>query len=677
MAIAKSRALLALAWLFVSVLSKSAYADDHTSWPADILNWGIAPWRIAPVDLSFLNAPEKPAGKHGFLHVVKDKLVFEDGTVARFWGTNLTAAALFGSNSRDDVRVQARRLSQLGFNLVRFHHHDSFWVKPNIFGNGSAPNTKTLSQAMLEKLDWWIKCLKDEGIYIWLDLEVQRKLKRGDGITNFDEVVKNKPGDGLKGFNYINASIQQAMKRFNEAYLGHLNRFTGLRYKDDPAIAVVLINNENDITHHYAIRFLPDKNVPRHTAIYMAAAKAFAEKYGLPKDKVWRSWEQGPSKLFLNDLEHRFNVDMIAHLRAIGVKVPIVTTSSWGKTLLSSLPALTSGDLIDVHAYSGTKALDSSPVKSGTLMQWTAASRVLGYPFSVSEWNETHFPAPDRHSLPLNYASAACWQGWDALMQYAYAQQPVVGPGRPSNWQLFNDPGLLATMPAAALLYRRHDVREAKTVYVFAPTKDQFYNRSLGPGTSVALRTAAERGRLYIAIPQTKELPWLAHKEIPAGAKVFTDPDQSLIDRNAKESISDTGELHHNWETGIFTINTPRSQAAMGRIGGRTIKLADVDIEVSTPNATVAVQSLDRKSLPEAGAILISLGAQSIPESKGKAVFYSEPVIGRLTIRARKGLKLYPQRERADQPAIAAPYSEGRYHIALDRNLHTYWLLLK
>src|SRR5262249_51897618 len=122
----------------------------------------------------------------------RDRLIFEDGTPARFWGTNLTAYALFGMNSYEDVRLQARRLSQLSFNLVRFHHHDSSWVNPNIFGNGNRHDTKSLSEAMLQKLDWWIKCLKDEGIYVWLDLEVQRRLKLVDGIINFDEMSRGK-----------------------------------------------------------------------------------------------------------------------------------------------------------------------------------------------------------------------------------------------------------------------------------------------------------------------------------------------------------------------------------------------------------------------------------------------------------------------------------------------------
>jgi hypothetical protein len=76
--------------------------DDHTAWPADILDW-----TKSPVDLSFLNAPERPAGRRGFLAVRHDKLVFQDGTVARFWGTNVNAYALFGT-SRENVKQQAK-----------------------------------------------------------------------------------------------------------------------------------------------------------------------------------------------------------------------------------------------------------------------------------------------------------------------------------------------------------------------------------------------------------------------------------------------------------------------------------------------------------------------------------------------------------------------------------------
>jgi hypothetical protein len=647
--------------------------ENQASWPTEILNWGKTPWNSAPVDLSFLNLPEKPAGKRGFLSAVKDRLVFEDGTTARFWGTNLTGLSLFGMNSQEDIRLQARRLSQLGFNLVRFHHHDSFFVNPNIFGEGGRPDSKILSEAMLRRLDWWIKSLKDEGIYVWLDLEVLRQLKPSDAIESFDELSKD-----LKGFNYVNVSIQQAMQRFNEEYLNHFNTFTGLRYKDDPAIAFMMLTNENDVTHHFANRLLPNQKHPRHNGHYMAKAHVFAEKHGLPKNEVWRSWIPGPSKLFLNDLEHRFDVDMIEHLRAIGVKVPIVTTSLWGEDPLNSLPALTTGDLIDVHSYGGTAELERNPLHSANMMHWIAAAHLVDRPLSVTEWNVTPFPVSDRHTIPLYIASSASLQGWDAMMQFAYSSRPVVDRGRPSNWHAFNDPALMATLPAAALLYRRHDVQEANTLYVFAPTEAQLFNRDISPENAVALRTAAEKGKLLIAMPRTKELPWLEQSRIPVGANVITDSEHAIIDSSAKESVSENGQLRRNWEQGIYTINTPRSEAAMGRIGGKSISLADVDIAISTPSATVAIQSIDGKSIGESGAILISLGARSVPKAATETPFYSEPVIGRLTIRARKGLKLYPQRgTEMDETAIDAPYEDGRYQVTLDRTLGTYWLLLK
>ena len=58
--------------------------DDASTWPTNILDW-----KTSPVDLSFLNAPEKPAGKHGFLRPVNGKLVFEDGTQCAFGGPTL------------------------------------------------------------------------------------------------------------------------------------------------------------------------------------------------------------------------------------------------------------------------------------------------------------------------------------------------------------------------------------------------------------------------------------------------------------------------------------------------------------------------------------------------------------------------------------------------------------
>src|SRR5579871_1950399 len=175
-------ALFFLGWLFLpSIVAVRAPAQT-----ASVTGFSFAE---SPVDLSFLNVGDQPAGRHGFLHVEGEHLAFADGTEARFWGTNITGRALFQSD-KSDVQRQSRRLARLGFNLVRIHHHDAPWVKPNIFGDGRANSSALLSEEALTRLDWLIKCLEDEGIYVWLDLYDSRQLTASDQVEGFSEIEK-------------------------------------------------------------------------------------------------------------------------------------------------------------------------------------------------------------------------------------------------------------------------------------------------------------------------------------------------------------------------------------------------------------------------------------------------------------------------------------------------------
>jgi hypothetical protein len=644
---------------------------DPAAWPKDQLEW-----RHSPVDLSFLNAPDRPAGSRGIVKAAGERLVFEDGTPARFWGTNLTAGALF-KTSREATREQAMRLSALGFNLVRLHHHDSDWVKPNVFGDKTQTNTQRLDPAALDAIDWWIKCLKDEGIYVWLDLHVGRTLTANDDAFGFEEMSKGKDRAGIKGFNYINVSVQHAMRRFQEAYLSHRNPYTGLRYVDDPAIAAVLITNENDLTHHFGNALLPDKGVPKHHRLYMAEAEGFARQFDLPKDKTWRSWEHGPSKVFLNDLEQRFTREMIAHLRGLGFRGLIATTNTWGNNPLSSLPALTAGDVIDVHSYGGAGQLEKNPVVGPGLADWLTAGQVAGKPMTVTEWNAEPFPTADRHALPLYVAGTASLQGWDALMQYAYSQVPLQDAGGPSNWHAFNDPALIATLPAAALLYRRGDARESETAYVLDLDWKDFFYRPLSPTNAAAIRTATDKAKFVVAMPATPALPWLERAPLPKKARLLRDPNASLVPADAIGTTSDTGELRRDWSKGIYTIDTPRTQLATGWIGGESIRLKDVAVATETRNASVAVQSLDDRPIAESRKILVSLAARSVPPANGRLPFHSEPVEGHLSIQAPSELRLFNVGPRGDETPVPHVYRNGRHEIRLDGKAATHWLMLK
>ena len=236
----------------------------------------------------------------------------------------------------------------------------------------------------------------------------------------------------------------------------------------------------------------------------------------------------------------------------------------------------------------------------------------------------------------------------------------------------------MASLPAAALLYRQGHVKEAGTTYVFAPSKELLFDRSTSPANSVALRTAAERGKLLIAMPRVPELPWLEKSIAPSGATTISNPQQSTIPLGASTIVSDSGELEHNWDQGTFTVNTPRTQAAMGWIGGRTITLPQVELDLASRNSVVAVQSLDGKPIDQSREIMLSVAARSVIRINNSLPYYSEPVEGKIVVTAPAGLSLRAWDAKAGKlRPVAVTYKQGRYVLALDRTLRSSWLLLR
>jgi hypothetical protein len=650
-----------------------AQAATERYGPVDTTHWYRGALRLdgAPVDLSTLN--DRPAGTHGFVQTQGGRLVFADGTPARFWGTNVAAYALFADKRQ--VKLHAHRLAQLGYNLVRLHHHDTTsWVRPTVLDR-AAGTSQQFDPMGLDGVDWWVKCLKDEGIYVWLDLHVGRQFKPGDSIEGIGEIEKRQ-GDA-KGFNYFNSRIQELMEQFNAAYLSRVNRYTGVAYKDEPAVMGMLLTNENDVTHHFGNLMLADKGNPIHRAHFLEQVRAFAQASGLPAGQVERTWEPGSAKLFLNDGEHRFNQRLLRSLRQLGVRVPVATTNYWGNEALFSLPALTDGDVIDVHSYGEGEALSTNPRYEANFLSRIGAAAVYGKPLTITEWS-VPFPSTDRFTAPLYLASIAALQGWDAPMIYNYAQVPLGGANRADPWSTYSDPTLAALMPAAALLYRAGHVRPARTTYCLQLDQHQLFDTRLDADTSAALRTLMEQSRVTIGLPAVPALPWLRPTSPGAGVRVVTNPDQDFVPAGQNSIESDTGELRRNWAEGIQTINTPKSQAASGWLGGREIRLRDTTLHVETPKATVVLTALDDKDLRESRSILITAVARAVAGPDGRLPFYSEPVTGTLTLQsAVSGLTLTPlsgDGRRLASSELAAKAGKYTVKLPIEGGTHWFWL---
>lgn len=598
---------------------------DTRGWTPDPL-----PSHWSPVDLSFLN--DKPAGRHGFVEARGEDLAFEDGTPVRFWGVNLQAGALFRT-SPDQISVHARRIAELGFNLVRLHHHDSIaWVRPAVIDH-RLPHTQALNPAAMAKLDLWIAELKRHGVYLWLDLHTGRVFKEGDEVPGFVELARGKKSGEGKGFAYLNTRLQELMEAFNTAFLGHVNRYTGIAYKDDPAIAVVMITNENDVTTHFRSVFRARDNL-HHRELYAKGVRSFAEEVGLSAKRILAGRDRIGTMLWLNEIEHRFNVRMRRHLASLGFRGLVTTTSLWGGAQFQSLPSLADGDLIDVHSYGLPNALRVDPRKQAHFIARVAGGQLLGRPVSVSEWNLGRRFAELRHTAPLHMAAIASLQAWDAPILFGYANRAIGSPGKPSPWASYGDPALMGIMPAAAVLFRMGHVSPARYRYVLEADRREVYRGSLGAGNTQAMRTLVEQSRVALRLPDVPELPWSKSEKMPAGVRVITDLERSFLPPGPEHTsvTSDTGELRRDWAAPLFVVDTARSQVVSGVFGPAPVALSHMRLETETEQGTLALTSLDGLPLPTSTRILLTAMGRACPEPGTNGGFRAQPILGTLRL---------------------------------------------
>ena len=206
------------------------------------------------VDLSGMN--HKPAGSLGRVTVGSDGHFYVNGGRQRFLGMNLVARC--GFPDHETAGKVARHLSRFGINIVRLHLLDA-WDNDNrlIFEHTKDFNTRHLNEESLEKLDYFIWQLAENGIYIELGLLDGRSFCANDGLDPLIDTLSWKDRQTPALFDSTMIALQ---KEFAKQVLGHVNRYTGRAYGDDPAIAIVQVINENGLMqawHTGSVDLLP------------------------------------------------------------------------------------------------------------------------------------------------------------------------------------------------------------------------------------------------------------------------------------------------------------------------------------------------------------------------------------------------------------------------------------
>ena len=663
------------------------YGVESNSWIRSATNnWFDYPTgpNGVPCDLSFLNKDADgnyiPAGTHGFVTATNGNFVFEDGTPVRFWGLNCTAGAALGGTNR--AAQLALRLARLGINVVRLHHLDS-WATPIINYNHPDGTTQHLNEQSMTNLDAMIYQLKIHGIYSIPDPWVQRCFKAADGVADYGNL-------GVQGnFNlhpwvYMDSRMQELIGLTWSQVWNHVNVFTGVRYKDEPAIVITEVINEG-MMQRGGNTISREPWITTFTNWYEVWARQTGNRTNIGMQIISQNYGEGNLRFYVNVCQV-FYTNMVARLRQIGLRIPVNANnwSAWEWEVVSQAGF----DLMDSHHYYGGDQvgpgsglgglwLSHAPNRPNTPFGKMGAHALPGTPLASSECGDNP-PHTYRSAYSLGLAAVASFQDWDSFTGYAYSQ--AGSPATiPSAFEWEADPATVASIAAGALVYRRADVRPAdQTVSFTYPGSDlwQLFYQNDGE------RSLRNTMGFNVNIERHKVLVVLSNA-LPAGLNVMT----NLTDLEAfnythpnTEITSDTGELWRDWRRGVGTINTPRTQAAYGLLGDATQALATADctFSISTRYAVVSLSSLTPVPISNSYHWLLTAVARAEPYGQaanrgmtrvtaaGVAPVFCEPVEGSVQARLGSAVRMYPIRVNGTRgTAVVLPVTNGVATIEL------------
>lgn len=311
-------------------------AEDTSGW----IPWPtLEPVAGSALDLSGLNAV--PAGAHGRV-VVRDGhfVTAGDGRRIRFWGCNISSEQNFLSAAEADTL--ARRLAQGGVNIARLHHMDNPW---SVASGGSIwpqdrPDHTRIDPAQLDKLHRLVAALKARGIYSNINLKVSKTLGPEDGFP--PSIAQTPPFQ--KQVDYFQPRMVELQKEYARQLLTAKNPYTGYSLAEDPAVAVVEINNENSLlgqrTRDIGRRLEQLLPEPFRTELAQRWSAWLARKYtdDATLALAWRAGAtpRGPSLL---GAAHRWRPDVLpgnrveivagADVTAVELKVVEVDSIRW------------------------------------------------------------------------------------------------------------------------------------------------------------------------------------------------------------------------------------------------------------------------------------------------------------------------------------------------------------
>ena len=607
-------------------------ADEDTFDPRSVIDMS----RLVPA----------PAGQLGFLHAAGDKLKFEKSPVpAKFWGVNANVEP--GRYTRTQLAQRAKLLRKFGINAVRQHA-----VFDELNTNGKIDPRK------LDEYDWWFAELKKNGIHT--DWSVFYRFTIGPGgypRELYDELEGTPDRKDTYGIITTSPELWAIRNRTLAALLTHKNPYTGLRYVDDPALISVEMQNEDSVFFWNPLGWLAEgKKMPLHSkklrgqfaawvkAKYKTDA-ALAASWGPLRDgdsvdaaelNLMSPWElDGPGPRgrysgqpkragdfigFLTELQRGLFKSGLETMRAAGFKAVTITTA-WqvggAATEAANIYTDTVGDMIDRHNYAGggegihgiregAVNNESHLAAPGGGIFTIAMRQVEDKPFSVTEWTQSPPNQWKAEAAPLLAFYGMGLQGWDASWHFIQSGTRL-GDGWPGmSSYATSTPHYLGQFPALAFaLYRGH-IAEAPVVAARRLSKDALFS-GVDALKQDATKGGADAKTLIVKGGTPLEVFAIGRVTVGFDSDKTTNWDLSKYwDQPARTIRSATDELTWDYGRQLVTVNSPKTEAVVGRPGDQPITLRGVTAKFRTPFVSTIFTPLDDLPLAASRRILIT-----------------------------------------------------------------------
>ncbi|CAM5563958.1 hypothetical protein ATER59S_04760 [Aquamicrobium terrae] len=576
-----------------------------------------------------------------------------------------------GFPSRDEADRYARQLAMHGYNLARLHFVDAALMFGRQTDFDFDPDT-------LDRIHYLLAALKRNGIYWMIDAMSSWRGAYGGYDDRWD------PAGNLKTALYFDERAFAHWRRFQEAFLARVNPYTGVAPISDEALAVVILVNENSLEFESVVHDRPGRPPydPMIAAPFnrwlsgrYASTADLARAWGdlarderleegtvrLPRDRYVDSPRLRDLQAFFTETERASAERMTGVLRGLGYRGLVSTYNNWPtvQTALSrrDLDAVTMNTYHDwVGGYEPGSSLtqESSLVDGAGYIRMAAASRWLGKPFAVSEWDHL-FWNRHRYEAGLAMPAYAALQGWDALCRHGHG--PIVlsyGEPYPHKramlpYAIALDPVARAGETLAALIYRRGDVAQSRLVIPFAVRGEA----DLGPDmqareppdltqlalvSRIGLADEADARRAALFVPQPRK-PGDADRlvgelrrrgDLPAANRT------SLPDRLYE---SDTGEIFLDARGGQLRVSTAATEGVAFSRLAEPVDLGTLSVAQAEGGALIALSTLDKGTTLRDGKRLLLIFATDARNSDMRFCDRGEKVIedfGRLPVLIRK-----------------------------------------